>query len=76
MIYQVFTFLVLLFGGGSVWYLISYVIGFAQNHFEVNYPQYALLGQSVFIDGLLNAGFLIICMVPAIIYLWSNTQRP
>ena len=76
MIYQVFMFMVLLFGGGTFWYLIQYVVGYAANYSAVFWPQYAGMPTDAFVSGFISIGFLLLCLFPAIIYLWNNTTRP
>jgi hypothetical protein len=69
-------FLLLLFGGGAAWWLISYIVGYAQNYSMVFYPQYAAMPTNTFVAGFVSIGFFVICLIPAIIYLWNNTTRP
>jgi hypothetical protein len=75
-IMEVVTFFALLLVGGSLWYLLEYVLDLLFNWYMVYYPVYATMAVIPFLQAIVAWGVLLLCMVPAAIYLWTNTQRP
>jgi len=70
-------FLLMVGAGSGTWFIIkSLLINRFINFHIVNFPQYSLLPQFTFIIALANWGILFICLIPAALYLWSNTQTP
>lgn len=76
MIFHLGTFFAILFSGGIVWFFLKYLIDYIINWHIVNYPQWSSGPQVAFMIAYAEWGLLILCMIPALIYLLTNTQRP
>ena len=76
MIMETVTFFAIFFIGGSVWFLLAYILDILFNWYAVYYPVYAAYPSTVFLVAAVDWGMFLICMLPAAIYLWTNTQRP
>jgi hypothetical protein len=76
MIMELFIFFVLILGGGAVWFILNYILAILFNWYQAYYPVYAAMPVFTFLSASVNYGVLLICMIPATIYLWINTQRP
>ena len=76
MIAELVTFFILIGVGGGVWYLLNYVLAILFNYYAVHWPTYYADPTITFLISVCDWGMLLICLIPAIIYLWTNTQRP
>jgi hypothetical protein len=76
LIYQLFIFLVMLLLGGGAWFFLNYLASYMINVSVTQFPAYAGLPHVGFMVALVYWGILFLCFMPALIYLWVNTQRP
>lgn len=76
MIFQFMVFLVMVAGGGVFWWFLNYLIDIFINVNVTMFPDYAGLAHATFMGSYSSWGLLILCLIPAAIYLWMNTQKP
>lgn len=76
MIVQLAIFVFLIFVGSSVWFYLSYFANYIINWHITSFPQWSSMPQVVFLIAIVNWGLLLLLLIPAFIYLLTNTQRP
>lgn len=76
MIFHLGAFFMMIFTGGLVWFFLDYLIKYIINWHIVNYPQWSSGASIGFMIAFARWGLLILCLIPAMIYLLTNTQRP
>lgn len=76
MIIHLAVFFLILFAGGMVWFFLGYFLDYIINWHIVNYPQWSSGASVGFMIAFVDWAFLLLCMLPALIYLLTNTQRP
>ena len=69
------TIMFIIFGGAE-WVIISYILRRCANFFIVNYNTYASVPHLAFMMAVIQWGSFLMILIPAGIYLWTQTQRP
>jgi hypothetical protein len=62
--------------GGAVWFFLNYILAILFNWYQVMYPTYYTDPVVTTLVAFSEWGLLFVCLIPAIIYLITNTQRP
>jgi len=76
MIFHLVQFVLLLIAGSGVWLFLSYFANYVINWHITHYPQWSGMAQVGFLIAIVDWGLLILLLLPAIIYLITNTRRP
>ena len=77
MIIQLVVFISMVGVGTAAWFYFQLILEYVINFMATEFPQWFF--DTVFIDffvGVVQWGLLLLCWMPAAIYLWTNTQRP
>ena len=76
MIIELVTFVTMIGTGSLVWFMLQYILEQVVNFVLTEYTQWFSNAFITFIIGTFQWGLLLLCWMPAVIYLWTNTQRP
>lgn len=76
MIIQLVMFVLMIGMGSGVWFFFQLMLEYVLNFMLTEFPQFFGNVFVTFIVGVVQWGLLLLCWLPAAIYLWSNTQRP
>lgn len=76
MIIELVTFITMIGTGSVVWFLFQMVLEYLLNFMLTEFPQWFSNAFVTFFVGTVQWGLLLLCWMPAAIYLWTNTQRP
>lgn len=76
MMHHFYKFLKMIGVGTLVYTLVKEPLLIVHNWLITHYPQYGTTVWVVFTYNLIQWGLLLFCWIPAIRYLWVNTQRP
>lgn len=76
MIIQLITFITMIGMGSGVWFMFQLILEYIVNHMLTEFPQWFGNAFVTFFIALIQWGLLLLCWMPAGIYLWTNTQRP
>jgi len=76
MIIELITFITMIGMGSGVWFFLQLVLEYIVNFMLTHFPQWFNNVFVTFFIGVIDWGLLLLCWMPAAIYLWTNTQRP
>ena len=76
MIIELVTFVTMIGTGTAVWFILQLILEYILNFMLTEFPHWFNNAFVTFFIGVSDWGILLLCWMPAAIYLWTNTQRP
>ncbi len=76
MIIQLVIFISMIGMGSAAWFILQLILEYILNFMLTEFPQWFNNAFVTFFIGTYDWGLLLLCWMPAAIYLWTNTQRP